>query len=482
VLRALITVFLSLVASGCLMHGVDTDPRPPVDLPEKFSDDGDGDPGRWWTSFSDDELDRLIEHAIVDNFQLRAAWARWKQAKALERAAAAGLFPNIGGSASAGRSQSPPRVFQLPGQPPTEIPGVAANNFALSLPVSYELDVWGRVRAGMLAAEQDAIAARADVEAAAMTISANVTERWFDVIEQRALASLVTEQIEINRTNLDLVELRFQQGDAALSDILQQRQQIQALDAQLAQVVGQETVAAQQLSALVGTSPKSLVSPDRSRLPKIPPLPEAGIPATLLERRPDLRAAKARVVAADYRIAQAIANRLPQLQLSGSIGFNSVNLADLFKSFVWSITGAINSTIWDGGRLDAEIERSEWVLEERIALYGDTLLTALVEVESALTQERVGLERIEILSAQVKTAQDTLESARRRFSAGIGDYLSVLTALRSLQQAEQNLLAAQRQQLSRRIQVYRALGSRWTQDLAPPEDKLSTQPKNEERR
>lgn len=479
-LRAVATLLLTVVASGCLMRSVDTDPRPPVNLPEDALTDDDRDPGRWWTSFSDEELDRLIDHALVDNFQLRAAWARWKQAKALERAAAAGLFPNIGGNANAGRSQSAPRVFQLPGQPPTEVPGVAANNFALSLPVSYELDVWGRVRAGMLAAEQDTVAARADVEAAAMTISANVTERWFDVLEQRALTDLVEEQIEVNRKNLELVELRFQQGDAALSEILQQRQQIQSLDAQLAQVLGQETVAAQQLSALVGTSPQSLVSPDRTRLPKMPALPEAGIPATLLERRPDLRAAKARVVAADYRIAQAIANRLPQLQLTGSIGFNSVNLADLFKSFVWGITGAINSTVWDGGRLDAEIERSEWVLEERIAQYGDTLLTALVEVESALTQERVGRERIEILAAQVDTARETLESARRRFAAGIGDYLSVLTAIRSLQQAEQNLLAARRQQLSRRIQVYRALGSRWTQDLAPPEGRLSTQPEQEE--
>lgn len=473
------TAVCLLAASGCLMHSVNEDPQPPVALPESFSESGAQDLGRWWESFSDDELDRLIEHALVDNFQLRAAWARWKQAKALERAAAAGLFPNIGGSASAGRSQGPPRIFQLPGQPPTQVPGVASNNFSLSLPVSYELDVWGRVRAGMLAAEQDALAARADVEAAAMTISASVTERWFDVIEQRALAALIEDQIEVNKSNLAIVELRFEQGDAAFSDVLQQRQQIQSLDAQLSLVRGQETVAAQQLAALVGQSPRGLVSDDRDALPDAPPLPDGGIPASLLERRPDLRAAKARVVAADYRIAEAIANRLPQLQLTGSLGFSSVSLVDLFKSFVWSITGAINATIWDGGRLDAEIERSQWVLEEQIALYGDTLLTALVEVESALVQERAGQQRIAILTAQAETARDTLESARQRFAAGLGDYLSVLTALRSLQQVEQTLLSERRQQLSRRIQVYRALGSRFTQDLAPPEDRLSTEPSEE---
>jgi outer membrane protein, multidrug efflux system len=477
--RLLATVCIGLLVSGCLMHGVDPDPRPPVKLPDGYVSGDDKDPGRWWTSFSDNELDRLIEHALVENFQLRAAWARFKQAKALERAAAAGLFPNIGGNVTAGRSQTAPRVFQLPGQPQTEVPGVAANNFGLSMPVSYELDVWGRVRAGMLAAEQDTLALRADVEAAAMTITANVSERWFDVLEQRALRQLVQSQIEVNRTNLSLVELRFQQGDAALSDILQQRQQIQTLDAQLAQVMGQETVTEQQLAALVGKSPRNLVSPARVTMPDAPPLPEAGIPATLLERRPDLRAAKARVVAADYRIAQAIANRLPQLVLSGSIGFNAISLGALFESFVWSIQGAINATLWDGGRLDAEIERSRWVLEEQIANYGNTLLNALVEVEGALIQERVGLEQIDILTAQVATANETLEAARRRFTAGIGDYLSVLTAIRSLQQAEQSLLNARRQLLSRRIQVYRALGSRWTQELEAPKESLSGEPMNE---
>jgi NodT family efflux transporter outer membrane factor (OMF) lipoprotein len=449
--------------------GVDTDPRPPFELPAEFQGDKDGkDPGKWWTTFNDKELNLLIDQAIGHNFQLMQAWARLDQAKALERGAMAGMFPTVGANASASRSKSPPRVFQLPGQPATEVPGVESNAFSSSLPVSYEVDLWGRVRAGMFAAEQDTIAARADVEAAAMTIAANVTERWFDVIEQRAARRLILEQTAVNKTNLELVMMRFEQNEAALSDVFQQRQQIQGLDVQMATVTGTETVAMQQLALLLGTGPKKLVDASRIDLPTPPPLPKAGIPASMLERRPDLRAAKARVVAADYRIAQAIAARLPSLTLSGSLGFSAVELGSFFESFVWQIMGQISGTIWDGGRGDAEVQRSKAVLRERMAAYGQVLLTALVEVESALVLEKQAGQQIAILEAQLDTAQKTLDAARSRFAVGIGSYLATLTALRSLQQVEQNLLSAKRRVLAQRVQVYRALGSSWTKELKAP--------------
>lgn len=474
-MRALAALLAVVFASGCLMKGVDTNPPPPFELPPEFQGNGRGkDPGKWWATFNDKELERLVDQALGKNFQLMQAWARLEQAKALERGAMAGLFPSIGANVSASRSKSPPRVFQLPGQPPTEIPGVESDQYTASLPVSYEVDLWGRVRAGMLAAEQDTIAARADVEAAAMTIAANVTESWFNVIEQRALRGIIREQTEVNQTNLELVMMRFEQNEAALSDVFQQRQQIQALDVQRAAAIGSEAVAEQQLALLLGTGPKKLVGEGRDDLPMPPPLPATGIPASMLERRPDIRAAKARVVAADYRIAQAIAARLPSLTLSGSLGFNAVELSSFFESFVWNIMGQIAGNIWDGGRADSEIDRSEAVLKERMAAYGQTLLTALVEVESALVLERQALAQIAILEEQLDTAKKTLEAARSRFAAGVGNYLATLTALRSLQQVEQNILTARRRLLAQRVQVYRALGSSWTRELKAPDDEGET--------
>ena len=336
------------------------------------------------------------------------------------------------------------------------------------LPVTTWDDM-ARVRAGLYAAEQDTVAIRSDLETTAMTIAANVTERWFDVIEQRALRKLLERQLEVTSTNLELTMLRFREGDGSISNVYQQRQQEQTLEAQMEAVKLQEALAEKQLAALLGTSPARIVGRDRAVLPSPPPAPQTGVPASLLLRRPDLRAAKARLVAADYRVAQAIAARLPGLNLSGSIGLNSPSLSTFFESFVWNLTASLAGTIWDGGRLDADIDRTEAVVDEAVAAYGQALLTALVEVESALAQERLTRKRLEVLRRQSRTARATLEAARQRYQAGIGDYLTTLTALRSLQQAEQGQLSAERQLLSARVQVYRALGSRWTRDLTPPE-------------
>lgn len=456
---------LPLAVTGCLMKDVNHNPRP-LELPDAYAVAGDeaADPGAWWYSFEDPQLQRLVGRALSHNLQLEQAWARLRQAEALADGAGAGLSPRVDASLSAGRSKSPPRAFSFGGQE-TTVPGVESNSFSASVPVSYELDVWGRVRAGLFAAQQDTVAARFDVEAAAMTVAANVTERWFDVLEQRALRQLIEQQIDINETNLELTILRFGEGDAQLSDVYQQRQQIQALGVQLTTVALQEQLAEKQLALLLGASPTTIVPEASQALPASPPLPAAGIPASLLERRPDLRAAKARVVAADYRVAQAIAARLPQLTLSGSIGFSSTSLSEFFESFVWNILGQVTGTIWDGGRLQAEIDRSEAALDERIASYAQSLLTALVEVESALVQEKQARARIDLLGQQARTARATLDAARDRFGAGVGSYLATLTALTSLQQAEQQLLAAKRQLLSARVQVYRALGSSWTGEL-----------------
>ncbi|MCA9621922.1 MAG: efflux transporter outer membrane subunit [Myxococcales bacterium] len=460
-----------LFTTGCLMKDVDKDPRPPVAIPEAFAGDASeqADPGPWWESFGDPELARLVDEALKHNFQMQQAWARIEQAEALERMAGAGMYPRVDASLSAGRNKSAPRVFNLGGTPQT-IPGVEQNNFSASLPVSYEVDLWGRVRAGLFAAEQDTEAARADLETTAMTIAANVTERWFDVIEQRALVRLIDEQLEVGETNLELTMLRFREGDAAISDVYQQQQQQQQLEAQREGVKLQEQLASQQLAVLLGKPPSRIAERDRADLPPPPAAPQTGIPAAMLERRPDLRAAKARLVAADYRVAQAIAARLPALTLSGSIGLNSPSLSDFFTSFIWSLTAGLAGTIWDGGRLDADIDRNEALVKERVAAYGQALLTALVEVESALAQERLTRSRIEVLRSQRRTARATLDASRRRFQAGIGTYLATLTALRSLQQAEQGLLSAERQLLSARVQVYRALGSHWTKSLTPPDD------------
>lgn len=459
-----------LAASGCLMRDVNKDPTPQLAIPERFSagENTAGDAGRWWKAFGDPELDRLVNESLEHNLQLKQAWARLDQGKALQRLSMAGLFPSVDARLSAGRSKSPTRVIDLGGFE-QKTGGNQTNSFDASLPLSYEIDAWGRVRSGMYAADHDAEALRADVDTIATTVAASVAEKWFDVLEQRARRSLLEQQMKTSGIFLDLVQLRFREAQASLSDVLQQKQSLQALQAQLTIIEGQERVAQQQLAVLLGGAPKEVMRSERANLPAPPPLPGTGIPASLLQRRPDLRAAQRRVIAADYRIAQAIAARFPTLALSGSMGFSAVDLASFFDGFVWNFLGSISASIWDGGARSAEVDRTKAVLDERVYAYGEALLTALLEVESTLVLERQQRRYLEALGEQLDTARRTVQAARTRFEGGDVTFLPTLTALASLQAAEQNQLAARRQLLSLRVQLYRALGSRWTDELKPPD-------------
>jgi NodT family efflux transporter outer membrane factor (OMF) lipoprotein len=476
--RLAVALVIAAACSSCLLHDVDKQPKAPVAPPSKFenstaSENGAatktrGGDGRWWRHFGDEELASLIEQALANNLDLKRAWARLEQAESFRRAATASLFPTVDASLQAGRSKSGPITMDL-GMGDQTIKGRASNSFSASLPVSYELDVWGRVRAGVFAAEQDATAVRADVEAASMTIAANITERYLDVIEQRVLAALLEKQIVTNQQMLGLLELRFTTSEAALSDLYQQEQLIIAARAQLALIRGREQVADRQIAVLLGKPPQATVAAQTIRLPEPIPLPANGIPADLLQQRPDLRAAQRRVVAADYRVAQALAARFPTLGLSGSVGFSAPDLGNFFDSLVWNFMGNVTAPLWDGGRRSAEHARTKAVVDESLNAYGQALLNALLEVESILILERQQREYIAQLQTQVTTAQRTVRAAERRFSAGVTpSFLPTLTALRSLQQVEQSLLSAKRQLLSQRVQLYRALGGSWTEQVRDP--------------
>ncbi|MCX7808629.1 MAG: TolC family protein, partial [Deltaproteobacteria bacterium] len=206
------------------------------------------------------------------------------------------------------------------------------------------------------------------------------------------------------------------------------------------------------------------------------PLPRLGIPLDLLFKRPDLRAARLRVEAADHRVALAIADRLPRLTLSGSLGFSSPELANLFQSFVYGIVASIVGPLWDGGRREAVIMQNEAVLWERIEQLAQAMVTAVQEVESALAQEKRIQEQLQILHARAEVARLNLENAKERYAAGLLDgYLPVLMAQNALEQTEQALLTAKRQWISNRIQLYRSLGGSWTKDLSVPSPRKATE-------
>ncbi|MDH5673290.1 MAG: efflux transporter outer membrane subunit [Myxococcales bacterium] len=455
---------------ACSPHGVTERPASPVELPASHGAENAAatpaeptsthKPERWWRDFGDPELDRLIDAGLQGNFDLHAAWARFAQAQATADEVGAPRWPSLDAELGASISSRP----FIPSQPPQQIRG-----FSASLRAGYELDVWNRIGSGIKAAALDRDAAADAVQAMAITLSAEVTEAYLDLAEVRARRKMLERQREISGTFVELLQLRFGQGLSSAVEVNQQRQGVLELDAQLELTHSAEAVAAHRLALLLGKAPGSLALGAREDLPQPPPLPALGIPSELLQRRPDVRAARRRVEAADHRVAAAVAARLPSLRLTGSITSSPNNRNNWLLDPAWNLAAGLLMPLIDGGSLAARAERQRAVLSEAVASYGDAIVSALTEVQNALVQSRQQRLQIETIESQLEVATVTLEQARQRYSNGLTDFLTVLTALRSQQQVELSLLAAQRRQLSHRIQLYRALGGTWTRELEQPQ-------------
>ncbi|MEC9466844.1 MAG: efflux transporter outer membrane subunit [Myxococcota bacterium] len=448
---------VTTLAAGCL-HSPELNPRAPVATSETFDASGQAELAeRWWETFEDTQLNTLVTQALTDNLSLKAAWARLSQAESLRAAASASLWPQLSANAGAGKTRSRFSNF-----PVTDV-----NSFTLSAQASYEVDLWGKLSNQRQAAELETAATRDNLEAAAISLSAEVVETWFALIAQRAQLELLKAQLETNRTWLELMEVRFEQGLATVLDIYNLKQKSSGSESQLASARGQLEVTEHRLAILLGQTPSGAQFPSTATLPTLPPVPKTGLPSELLKNRPDVRAAQRMVAAADARVGIALANRFPALKLGGSVGYSATSLTGLLDEVVYSVTGGLVQPLFMGGALAAEQRRAESVVEERLQNFGQTLLQATAEVENALTLEQHESQRVIHLTDQYAQASNALREARARYLAGLSDFLPVLNALDGLQRIEQALLLSQRQERSYRIQLCRALGGSWTQELAP---------------
>jgi len=473
----------SVLVAGCFGNRAIPDVKQEVELPEQFArppvEEGVSinaaapKLNAWCSDFGQQELDGLVDQAFEGNLNLMASWARLDQSMAVARQSRATLFPSITADASAGANRQLMSATTVGpnGQPTFNFEPDVVGNYRISIGASYEVDLWGKLAAQREAAALDVEATRADIEVIAFSLTSQVAEAWFDVLAQRQKRDLVEEQIELNERYVELLELRLAQGQGSALDINQQLQQIEQLRSQIETITQAEVLAMQRLAILVGKPPSagmSMVPEGVVELPELPALPDAGVPADLLERRPDLRRSYKQLEAANRRIAVAVRDRLPTVRLSPSLFLQAIKVGDLLDEIFWSATAAISQPLVDGGRRAAEVERAEAAQRQAYYTYANTLLTALQEVEGALVSEHYQRRFIDELVKQKEIATVTLELSRERYSAGSIDFLRVLTALQSLQQIEQNLVDAKRRQLSNRIQLCRALGGTWTRDLEAP--------------
>ncbi len=340
--------------------------------------------------------------------------------------------------------------------------------FGLSLAASYELDVWGRIMSGYRAAELEEEATREDLESTAMTLSAEVADRWLRILEQEELLRILHEQLGTNQTYLELVELRFRKGQVSALDVYQQRQAVSEVQRQIPLVESAAVVLRNDLAVLLGLPPHTKLDLGTYDLTVVPPPPATGVPSDLLLRRPDLRAALARLEASGFQVASARADLLPSFRLNGGIGYNTSTIRYLLDDWFMSVASGLSGPLFDGFRRQAEVDRARAVMEERLAAYRLVILTAIREVEDALIQERKQREHIEALARQAEEAANALREAGPRYQMALSDYLPVLSALERTQTLARGLVSARREALVVRINLYRALGGTWTREMTSP--------------
>lgn len=464
---ARVTAIVSLLLAGCQAHSI-TRPEAveaPIVVPAAFSSGGEAAvEARWWQIFGDGGLDRLMARVEAQNLDLRAAWARLDRARAEVDAADAGWWPTLDASVQASRQRS-----ALLGQ---------AREFTLyqtSLAARYELDVWGKVSAMTDAVEWQAAATALDVRALAMSLSAAVSDAWFDMAGQRALLALLERHVERNRALLERLEQRFEQGLATAVAVGQQRSALLATEGLLPSARTRIATLRHRLAMLAGHAPGADVPLPAAEVPDPPALPATGVPGEVLRQRPDLRALSHRAAAADAQVAAALADRFPTFALSASIGTGGVTPSALVEQWLWSIAASVAGPIFDGGRRAAVVEQRRATVREALAALGQAWLVALGEVEGALVALEQSALRVATIEAERQTAAQLVEEAEARYLAGLGDYLPVVTAVRGEQAAERALLAARVERLRLHVALYRALGGGF--EPARPAEKASSGPR-----
>ena len=447
--RGLWMTLVALLIAGCSTVPV----RNPaaVPLPADFSDGGDVIlPDHWWESFGDPVLDGLVERALAQNFSLQSVWARLDQAAAVERIARAELYPSLDIEGGAARSWS------------HNDRGTTANIFSMGAMAGYELDLWGRIDSSSQAATLDRQAGEAELAAAAISLSAEVAGTWYQLVEQYGQQALVSSQLDTNTRVLELITLRFRRGKVGATDVLQQRQLVESNRGELANIESLIGVLVHRLAILLGTAPDSRVTAPQDELINLPPLPVTGIPAELVQRRPDLRQGFYNLQAADQRTAAAIADRFPRISLLGSSDSVADDVDDLFNNWLTNLTGNLVAPVIDGGRRRAEVDRNRALTEQSLSDYRQQLIDALGEVEDALLREQQQRALIDSLDKQQVLSKQVIGRVRDSYLYGAVDYLRVLDVLLTDQNLERTRLTAQRDLIDNRIALCRALAGGWT--------------------
>jgi outer membrane protein, multidrug efflux system len=419
----------------------------------------------WIRALGGGTLEELVTQALAHNHDLGAATARVRQAAAQARLAGAERWPQLAANLSASRAKSvtPNPFTSLPGDPNApllpELLETQITRFGLSADLSWEADLWGRLSDGTRAARATFTAAQADYAAARLALAGEVARRWFDFVEARQQLVLAEQTEASFRAQERIVTRRFETGTSTALDVRLARTSARTASANVAALHQQVDALARALDVLLGRYPDRSVDAEAA-WPELPPIPAAGIPAELVQRRPDLVAAEARYAAAAHERGVAHKLRYPRLTLNASVGTASTKFSDLLDSDfgVWSLVGGLTAPLFTAGRVRAQIDAAEAAEEAALRGFASTLLTAYREVETSLAAERSLADREVRVSDLAAEAVQAEEQAWEQYQRGLVEISAVLEAQRRAFDSRSQLLSVRSQRRQNRATLHLALG------------------------
>ena len=437
---------------------------PTVDVSPAFRENADWKPaqpsdavlrGNWWELFNDPDLNALEQQVDVSNQTLRAATARFAQARALVRGSRANLYPAVDFAPSVSRGQPS-------GNRPASTVHVATNDFILPVDATWEADVWGRLHYAVSASQAAAQASAADLETARLSVHAELAFDYFTLRGVDRDRQLLDAAVESFEKALELTRNRFQGGIASLADVAQAETVLETTRAQAVDVAVARASFEHAIAVLIGR-PASALSIDVKPMSDAPPQVPAGMPSELLERRPDIAAAERRVAAANAQLGVATAAFYPRLILSGAAGFESSPLGSLLSgtSGFWTIGSALLVNVFDAGRRHAVADQARAEQDEATAVYRQAVLVAFREVEDQLATLRILDEEAAIQRRAVDAAERSLMQATNRYRGGLANYLEVTSAQNAALANQRTAAGILTRRMNASVLLMKGLGGGW---------------------
>jgi outer membrane protein, multidrug efflux system len=416
--------------------------------------------GPWWEIYHDEQLNALEGEVSNANQNIKAAFARLQQARAQTRIVRSNLFPTVtaGPQVTRGRTSVNSPAY-------TNTGSATGNDFLLDADVSYELDVWGRIRNQVASARASEQASAGDLATLDLSMHAELATDYFTLRSQDTQQQLLDRTATDYASALDLTQKLYDGGAAALADLDQAKAQLQTALTQAADVRLQRAQTEHAIAVLLGRSPSNFhLDPQPLKLDVVPPGIDPGLPSALLERRPDVAAAERRVVAANAQIGVARAAYFPVFSLLGTAGFESTQTSNLITapSRMWSVGPSAILTVFDAGLHRAQSAQAHAAYDEQVADYRNTVLAAYQDVEDNLVALRQLQQESVSEAAAVEATGGELEQAQYRYKAGIATYLEIVVAENASLAARLTAADIQVRRMVASVQLVKALGGGWS--------------------